>query len=298
MNTNGPYIGIYADFLKKHARVKRPLKVVCDCSDGTAGIVLKALHGIENLEMILINDVPDPDFPSHGPNPLVTGALDELSRRVTQEKADIGVAFDADGDRAFFVDDAGTVLSSFQISVLLFRNAKPPYVADETVYKSLEHMAIFPKEAVLPSKVGSYFVKEVLKRSGASVGAEFSGHYYFKDFFGADSGVFAMISVLDILSSMEIPLSVYLASLPKQIVTGENVDMGEKKWHDVEKAIRSYGEKKGLRVETREGLTLDSGDVWINMRASNTEPLLRFIGGGTNAADIAALIADCKKASL
>ena len=97
------YVSKYAEFLKKHIDIRRPIKIVCDVSNGTTGIVLERLVGIPNMELVLINATPDPEFPTHGPNPLAPGATDMLSQKVLEVKADFGVAFDADGDRAFFV---------------------------------------------------------------------------------------------------------------------------------------------------------------------------------------------------
>src|ERR1035437_2042305 len=104
------YVSKYCDFLKEHAKIRRPLHVVCDVSNGATGLVLKMLTDISNLKLTLINDEPNPDFPAHGPNPLAPGATDMLAKKVLEVNADFGVAFDADGDRAFFVDKQGKPL--------------------------------------------------------------------------------------------------------------------------------------------------------------------------------------------
>ncbi len=284
------YIELYSEFLKKHIKLKKPLKVVADSSNGTAGLVLKTLTNVPNLELILINDTPSGDFPAHGPNPLIPGAELDTVKQVLETKADIGVIFDADADRAFFVDNTGRRLSSFRISILLFKANKPPYVADETVFKSLEHMKIFNEKDLVPSKVGSFFVKQKLKEVHASTAAEFSGHYYFKEFFGADSGIFTMIQVLNILSELDTSLSEFILSLSPQYVKNDDIKLGEKKWSDVEPKVRAYAEQRKAKIETREGITLDFGDSWVNMRPSNTEPLLRLIAGGRSREDVAELI--------
>ncbi len=286
MNTN--YTEIYADFLKSHIALKKPLKIVCDSSNGPAGMVIQTLQklNVPNLELISINDTPDPDFPAHGPNPLKDNATDQASKKVLELGADFGVIFDADGDRAFFVDEKGTMLPSFMTSILLFKINKPPFIADELVYKSIQHVGVIPLESVVPARVGSRFIKEELKAHHASAGAEFSGHFYFKDFFGADSGIFTMIQVANTVSSLDTHLSHYFSSLKPHVVAAEEIKLGDKKWADIEPKIKAFAEAENIKVETREGLTLDTGSVWVNARTSNTEPIVRLIGGGATEGEV------------
>lgn len=291
---NPEYLKIYTDFLAEHISLKKPLKIVFDCSSGTEGAVVKSLQArnIPNLELIIINDTPDSDFKSHGPNPLLPGASDQASAKVLETKADFGVIVDADADRAFFVDNTGTMLSSFMIAVLLFKHFKAPYVADEWVYKSLEHMKLFSQEELFPSKVGTRFVKEVLKEKDATVAAEFSGHYYFKDFFGSDSGIFTMLKVASLVSELQESLSDFTTSLPPQYIQNEDISLKEsnKTWADIEPHVYVLAESLGAKIETREGITLDTGDTWANMRTSNTEPIVRMVAGGTDKTKISELI--------
>ncbi len=289
------YVQIYADYLKKHFDLSKPIKIVCDCSNGCAGIVVKKLTDIPNLEIVLINDTPDPDFPSHGPNPLAEGASKQIAEKIIETKADLGVMFDADADRAFMVDEKGEILPSFMTCFLLFRNHKPPYIAEELIYKSLQHIGGIDINSLIPSKVGSRFVKELLKKRKASTGGEFSGHYYFAEFFGVDSGIFAMIQVANSLSKIKEPLSVFRNSLPKHEMINEQLKLGDKKWEDIQPKVKAYAESKNLKIETREGLTFDTGSAWVNIRPSNTEPILRFIGGSANPEEVRAMIRDIEK---
>lgn len=183
------YFKLYAGFLEKSFSLEKKLKVIADCSNGTSGLALKELGAIPNLELILINDNPDPEFPAHGPNPLKEGSTKQLAEKVVKQGADFGAAFDADGDRAFFIDEKGEILSSFMIAVLLFKHRRAPFVTDELVYKSLEHLGVFKNGEVLRSKIGTFNVKSLLREKGASTAAEYSGHYYFDDFFKNDSGI-------------------------------------------------------------------------------------------------------------
>ncbi len=290
------YFQIYGDFLKQSFKLKKPMKIVADSSNGPAGQVIKKLQGaVPDLELISINDNLDGDFSAHGPNPLNAGATDDLVKAVLENKADFGVVFDADADRAFFVDNKGDVLPSFMTSLLLFKNNQPPYVADELVYKALQHVKGIDIHLILRSPVGSRFVKELLKENDAGAGGEFSGHFYFKDFFGVDSGIFAMIEVANSLSTIEHPLSDFLESLPPHKMVNEEMKLGDKKWEDIKPKILEFAQSKGGQIETYEGITLDMGTYWINMRTSNTEPIVRFIGGGTSSEEILSVIEEIKK---
>jgi phosphomannomutase len=289
------YVALYTDFLKKHFHLARPLTIVADASNGCAGIVIKELTGIPNVNIILINDDINPEFPAHGPNPLLPGATDQAAAKVKETKADLGVIFDADADRAFFVDENGKKLDSYLISILLFKHFQPPFVADEPVYMSLSHMNLFKKEDLFPSRIGTRFIKEKLKEINASTAAEFSGHYYFKDFFGTDSGIFTMIQILNSLSTMNETLSAFCATLPSQIIKNDDIKLAqEKSVSAVIENIKSHYQATGIKIESREGITLDFGDKWINIRSSNTEPVIRLICGSKSEPQCTALINDIK----
>jgi len=287
----------YVNFLKQHLKLTRPLKVVCDPSNGASGLIIRELINaqIPNLEIILINEKIDDDFPAHGPNPLAPGATDDASNTVVKYGADLGVIFDADGDRAFFVDNSGMALPSYIIASLLYKHLPPPFVADELVYQSLKHMNIFPEGTVFPSKIGTYFVKHELRQRNGSAAAEFSGHYYFRDFFFSDSGIFTMIQVLNVVSSLNTKLSDYWVTLPPSAMANEDVPLSDRTWLDIEITIDTLYTPKRIHIERRDGLTLDFGNKWINIRASNTEPLIRLVAGAENVEDAQALIQEIKQ---
>ncbi len=288
------YTQIYADFLKTHIALKRPLKIVCDCSNGPTGMVLQKLINIPNLELIIINDNLDGDFPAHGPNPLVEGASDQASQKVLETGADFAVIFDADGDRAFFVDNKGQFMLSFMTTILLFKNREGGFVSDELVFQSLKHMKVFPEGTVHPSKVGSVFVKTKLQEIFGSTGAEFSGHYYFKDFFGADSGIFTMIQVANTVASLSSSISDFVATLPPQVLSNNEIKLGSLKWDEVQKKIESHYSGKNVGMTYLDGLTLDFGTTWLCIRPSNTEPILRVIGGSSNQEELDRIVEEVK----
>ncbi|MCC2630227.1 MAG: phosphomannomutase, phosphomannomutase [Candidatus Paceibacter sp.] len=287
------YLDAYTAFLKSHVLLKKPLTVVADPSNGTAGIVLEKLIGLPNLTLKLINNTPDGDFPAHGPNPLEKGGTDSLSIAVLEHKADFGVAFDADGDRAFFVDNTGKVLHGFQTCLLLFKNNEPPYVGDEFVYQSIKHLHLYSDKELIGSKVGTRYVKEAIKEHKASIGGELSGHYYFDKFFGLDSGIFAFVEIANLVSSMNDSLSTLLASLPPQELVNESFKTEGKNVSEILKHIEAAYEGKA-EIGHRDGITLDLGTSWISIRSSNTEPILRLIAGAPTFAEAQKLVAEIK----
>ncbi len=292
---NEHYLNLYRDFLLQSARLSRPLTVVVDSSNGTTGPIAAALTGlVKDLEIIQINAEPHPDFPAHGPNPLAPGALSGLIEKVVELEADLGVAFDADGDRAFFVDDQGTVLPAHLTASLLYSQCRAPYVADELVYQALRHANLAGDAELKPSRVGSYFVKEEMRRVGATIGAEFSGHYYFKDFFGADSGIFAMLKLVELVSGLETKLSAHCQTLPTHILANDDVRIEGKTWSELEKRIEDKYQGVSVTMSRRDGLTLDFGHSWISIRSSNTEPLLRLVAGGDSDNSPALLLEEIK----
>jgi phosphomannomutase len=321
------YFEMYAEFLAKNIDLARPLSIVCDASNGPAGLVISALADtlkkaiaepsesknktgtnkkgeLRNVPAFtVINGEIDPDFGAHGPNPLVAGATDMLSKKVTETKADFGVIFDSDADRAVIVDDEGSALPAYVTALLLFKHSRSPYIADELLYQAIKHSNPLPADELIPCRVGSRFIKEKIKETGASRGAEISGHYYFKEFFGFDSGIFTMIIVANALSKSTGPLSDFRKSLRPHEVIADNIAFAEsdanKSQH--EKILKNIFKKLDASFsdrrfeEHRDGTTFDFGDSWLNIRTSNTEPLLRFTAGAPNKNSAQALIDRAKK---
>jgi phosphomannomutase len=287
------YLENYVAFLKSHIHLNKPITVVADCSNGSTGAILVALTDVPNLTLKLINEKPDGNFPAHSPNPLEPGALNQLTKAVLNIKADFGVAFDADGDRAFFIDEKGNILPGFLTCVLLFKNNKPPYVIEETVYQALKHLKLFKDTEIKPTKVGSLFIKEGLKEFKGSTGGEYSGHYYFDKFFGLDSGIFAFVEVANVVSHMTTSLSSFVNSIPAHTVINENVRIEGKNAQEILKKIESIYQSKA-EIGHRDGITLDLGNTWINIRTSNTEPLLRLLAGASTEKETKKLIAEVK----
>lgn len=277
------HIKLYRDFLLQHIQVKKPLRVVCDPSNGTTGPIIRTLAEahLTNISFILINEAIDPEFSAHGPNPLAPNAVAMISEKIKLEKTDFGVIFDADGDRAVFVDNTGMVVPPHISAHLLFSSSTAPYVVDEIVYQSLIHTNLVPKEDLLPTKVGSRFIKEKMREMNSVRGAEYSGHYYFKEFFYSDSGIMAMIMFTNAISQQPLTLAEHIASLPRHFVEMKSIVISKPDWGKIEEKLRGIFANSNT-VETRDGITFNFPDYWLSARLSNTEPLLRFTIGSNS----------------
>ena len=296
MNLNSNYLNLYIGFLKGFIELKKPLKMVFDCSNGTAGLILKrfkipnpstksglALSKVEwaNSRFIILNGKPDGNFLAHSPDPLSPGVMVQLSRAVKKHEADLGVIFDADGDRAFFVDNYGRKIPSYIIAHILFLESSPPFVVDILTFKALESADLLGDRKILSSKVGTYFVKQLMMKYKATRGAEYSGHYYFKNGFYFDSGILTAIKVMNLVSKLPYSFSDFIDLLPKKFYSFNfdiNVQQSKKVLMKIEKRYR----KMVSKINKIDGLTFSFDNWWFNVRSSNTEPLLRFMGGANN----------------
>ena len=278
------YINLYADFLKKFIKPKRAMKVVFDCSNGTVGLVLKKLFRdpktLNAIRYTLINEKPDGRFPAHGPNPMLEGAMDDLSKAVLTNKADLGVILDAYADRVFFSDDRGEPVPPYLAAVLISGASKGPVVFDLlSGYLAKELIAADGKK-FFESRVGSYFVKQLMRQEGADFGAEASGHYYFK--FGSsrwDSGIRAAIEMINRASGLGCRLSDWTGRLPRYYRSGElNFSVEDKT--GMLKIVEERYAGQAESISHLDGLKMEfsspAGEWWFSLRPSNTEDLLRL----------------------
>ncbi len=275
MRSEKKFLVSYVKFLKKFLKPERELKVVFDCSNGTTGIILKELFKNSKITAIILNSKPDGNFPAHGPNPMAKGAAKQLEKEVLKRKADLGVIFDADGDRVFFVDGRGRSVDPDEAGLILARRHRGPYVIGANSGRLLSGQ---PK--TYRSKVGHYFIKRLMRKKKANLGMERSGHFYFKKFFYSDSGVLAAIEVMNFVSlagqaGLKSDLADWLDGLPKYFRSGEK----NLKVKDKEKILRKiekiYGSKK-YKISKLDGLTVEFKGGWFNLRPSQTEDLLRL----------------------
>lgn len=281
------YLKIYTNFLKRFIKIKHPLRIVFDCSNGAAGLVLQELLKTKNhkLKTKFINAKPDGNFQAHGPDPWAKGAMEQLRREVKKQRADLGIIFDADGDRVFFIDDKGRLIDSNEIAYFLMQMFKPPFIVGVNLGWRVKN-----NKGVGISRVGHYFIKKMMWKKKANFGAELSGHYYFSALGGYwDSGIFAAIQMINFVSGLKEKISEHLENLhPKYYRSGEiNAvvrDKGEAM--RILKKVDSFYKKQANEILKVDGLSMEFGmnlfegfsekSWWFNLRPSNTENLLRL----------------------
>ena len=259
----------------------RPLKVVIDAANGMAGAMLPpVLEHLPQLEVVRCFFEPDGTFPNHEPNPLLPENREFIVRKTLDERADFGVAFDGDADRCFFVDDTGEFVPGdfataiFAEAVLVKEpGAKVIYDvrASWAVPETIEGRGGVP----LMNRVGHAFIKQRMREEGAAFAGEVSGHYYFRGFTQADSGVIPFLLMLERISTDGRKLSEILQPFGERyFITGElNTPVP-----DVDAKLREIEERFGAegRVSHLDGVSVDADDWHMNVRPSNTEPLLRL----------------------
>ena len=289
-------IDAYAVYLAKLYQPKRPLKVVIDGGNGIIGTMLQhLLPKIPNLTVIPMNFDPDGRFPVHEANPLKAENLKWLCARVVAEKADFGAGFDGDGDRCALVDENGAIVTCDLTTALLAKY----YLAREpkaTIAYDLRSSKVVPEFITslggtpVETRVGHSFIKATMKEHHAAFAGELSGHYYFRDFYGADSGLYAFLLLANIIS--EAPnLSSLIAPLQKYFHTGEiNFKVA-----DSNAAMDRLRKLAGAQVAELDGVTVRFANWWCNLRASNTEPVVRLNLEADSAALRDAKFAEIKK---
>ncbi|MFG2574325.1 phosphomannomutase/phosphoglucomutase [Streptomyces sp. NPDC048481] len=260
----------------------RPLKVVVDAGNGMGGhTVPTVLEGLP-LSVVPLYFELDGTFPNHEANPLDPANLVDLQKRVREEGADLGLAFDGDADRCFVVDERGEPVSPSAITALVAVRELARNGGRGTVIHNLITSRTVPEVVgehggtPVRTRVGHSFIKAEMARSGAIFGGEHSAHYYFKDFWNADTGMLAALHVLAALGGQDGPLSGLVAEYDRYSGSGEiNSTVADQAGRIA--AIRAaYGDRDDVTLDELDGLTVSSADWWFNVRPSNTEPLLRL----------------------
>jgi phosphomannomutase len=261
------------------------MTVVADGGNGMAGVVLPQVFDRIDAALIGLYLEPDGTFPNHPADPLRPENLVDLVALVDETKPDLGVAFDGDADRAFFIDDKSVPLPGSTTTAIIadwFLTQQPGsavvhnLICSKAVAETVEAAGGLP----IRTKVGHSYIKQVMAESGAIFGGEHSGHYYFRDNYRADSGIMAMLVLLRVLTDSGMPLSELRQRYEPYAQSGEiNFDVEDKAAADaaVERAFEDD------LIDRLDGLTVDLGDRWFNLRASNTEPVLRLNVEGPDA---------------
>jgi len=296
----------HVDFLSKYvstligiAPVKgRPLKVAIDAGNGMAGHtvppVFDALRAAGNeIEVIPLYLELDGTFPNHEANPLDHTTLVDLQAAVRENGADLGLAFDGDADRCFVIDEKGDVVAPSAITGLIATRALAVEPGATILYNVITSKAV-PEivtergGSAVRTPVGHSLIKAEMARTGAVFGGEHSGHFYFRDFYLADSGMLAALHVLGALGEQDRPLSELMAEFSRYAASGEINSRVDDVQAVIERVADAYADQPQDRLD---GLTVDVEDGWFNVRPSNTEPLLRLNVEGASE-DVMAAIRD------
>jgi phosphomannomutase len=259
----------------------RPLKIVIDAGNGMGGYTAPAVFKRLNAEVIEMYFELDGTFPNHEANPIDPANLVDLQKAVKKHKADIGLAFDGDADRCFLVDEKGDLVNPSALTSLIATRELKKYPASNIIYNLISSRAV--KEVVeenggtaIRSRVGHSYIKKLMAESNAVFGGEHSGHFYFRDFWKADSGMLAALHAIAALGETDSTLSQLLKTFNRYHSSGEiNSTVADAKaaMAQVEKI---YVKKGDVEVDHLDGLTINGDNWWFNLRASNTEPLLRL----------------------
>jgi phosphomannomutase len=258
---------------------KRKLKVVIDAGNGMAGFTAPAVMGKINIDLVPMYFELDGNFPNHEANPIEPENLKALQKRVKKEKADIGLAFDGDADRCFLIDENGDLVNPSALTALIAVRKLKANPGATIIYNLISSKAV--PEVILEnggialrSRVGHSYIKSLMAESGAIFGGEHSGHFYFGDFWRADSGMLAALYALAELMATSKPLSNLLKPYNRYFSSGEI----NSKVKDANRSINLIREKYqgSYQVDELDGLTITADTWWFNLRPSNTEPLLRL----------------------
>jgi phosphomannomutase len=271
----------YADYLHSLVDLSgiRQLRVVADAGNGMAGHTLPAVLGGDDLELIGLFLDLDGTFPNHPPNPLEPANLLDAQAAVRDNAADLALVFDGDADRCFIIDERGEVVSPSAITAMiasqeLAREPGATIVCNKITSRVVPEVVLSEGGKIVITRVGHTFVKAAMAEHNAIFGGEHSAHYYFREFWGADTGMLAALHVLSAAGRSDRPLSELVARFDRYAASGEiNSMVGDQQvvMDRVAAAFAGRGEQDRL-----DGLTISSPDWWVNVRPSNTEPLLRL----------------------
>ena len=272
----------YVDHLLTLVHIKniRPLKIVVDAGNGMAGHTAPAIFARLNCEVIPMYFELDGTFPNHEANPLDEGTLRDLKQAMIDQKADLGLAFDGDADRCFLVDERGVAVNPSALTALIAHRELIKRPGSSIIYNLISSRAV--QEVItenggvgLRSRVGHSYIKKMMADSGAIFGGEHSGHFYFKEFWRADSGALAALHAIAALGESDTTMSALLAPYNRYVISGEiNSKVADTK-AATEAVEKSYASDQ-VTMDHLDGLTVNGDTWWFNLRPSNTEPLLRL----------------------
>nr|MBA3746317.1 phosphomannomutase/phosphoglucomutase [Solirubrobacterales bacterium] len=257
----------------------KPLRVVVDGGNGMAGPMVGPLLEQLGLDLVTTYWTPDGEFPDHEPNPMLEENREFIMKKVVEEGADLGIAWDGDADRCFFIDDEGRFVDGDFLTALLAESLLRKSAGEAILYDVRASRAVADTVQraggkAHPNRVGHAFFKTRMRDEGAMFGGEVSGHYYFRDFYCADSGTIPALLILELLSVEDRKLSELLDEYHSTyFISGEinsEVDDADAKMAEIEERYSD------ARIGHLDGVSVDYDDWHFNVRSSNTEPLLRL----------------------
>jgi len=272
----------YVDHLLTLVNIKniRPLKIIVDAGNGMAGHTAPAIFARLNCGVIPMYFELDGTFPNHEANPLDETTLTDLKKAMIDQKADLGLAFDGDADRCFLVDERGVAVNPSALTSLIAQRELKKRPGSSIIYNLISSRAV--QEVIdenggvgLRSRVGHSYIKKMMAESGAIFGGEHSGHFYFKEFWRADSGALAALHAIAALGESDTTMSSLLAPYNRYVISGEiNSKVADTK-AATERVEKTYVSDQ-VTIDHLDGLTVNGDTWWFNLRPSNTEPLLRL----------------------
>jgi phosphomannomutase len=272
----------YVDHLLTLVDLKniRPLKIIVDAGNGMAGHTAPAIFARLNCEVIPMYFELDGTFPNHEANPLDESTLTDLKQAMKDQNADLGLAFDGDADRCFLVDERGVAVNPSALTSLITHRELIKHPGSSIIYNLISSRTV--QEVIdenggvgLRSRVGHSYIKKMMADSGAIFGGEHSGHFYFKEFWRADSGALAALHAIAALGESETTMSALLAPYNRYVISGEiNSKVADTK-AATELVEKSYSSGQ-VTLDHLDGLTVNGDTWWFNLRPSNTEPVLRL----------------------
>ena len=278
----------YADHLLTLAPVAgRRLSVVVDAGNGMAGHTVPSVLGHLDLDVDALYFELDGTFPNHEANPIDPATMTDLVARVREVGADVGLAFDGDADRCFLVDERGELVSPSVLTALIASRELAAHPGATVIHNLITSRAV-PEIVTelggtpVRTRVGHSFIKASMAQTDAVFGGEHSGHFYFRDFWRADSGLLAALHALAALAEYDGSLSELLSQYSRYVASGEINSTVADQAEVLGRIEKEYGDRPDVAVDHLDGLTVSHDAWWFNVRASNTEPLLRLNAEATD----------------
>jgi phosphomannomutase len=259
----------------------RPLTIVIDAGNGMAGHTAPAIFARLNCTVIPLYFELDGNFPNHEANPIDPDNLRDLQKAVKKHKADLGLAFDGDADRCFLVDENGIAINPSDLTSLIAHRELLKHPGATIIYNLISSRAVL--EVIqenggtgLRSRVGHSYIKAMMAESGANFGGEHSGHFYFKEFWRADSGALAAMHAIAALGESKKTMSKIMAPYQRYLSSGEINSTVPDAAAAMSLVENTFSSRPGIEIDHLDGLSVNAPTWWFNLRASNTEPVLRL----------------------